>query len=744
MNRNVLLVLVATALGAIAPMSYAADPADANAPSTSGGADLAEIMVTAQRRSERAQDVPITLDHLSSGDLDKAGVRDFRDLQIVVPGLTYGGQGNSPEIAIRGVSSLLSTAGTESPNALYIDGVYQISQSLLNMDLPDIDHIDVLKGPQGTLFGRNATGGAIQIFTKNPSFTPTGDFAVEAGYFTGGGTSRASPATTARAFLAGPLVDGLLAGSISAAYQWVDGYQTQDTTGERTGTIEKETVRGKLLFTPGENAKITLGFFVMDMPNLQGQLLETPFNGLSAASVYPGTNVSTQPYHSSNAPGIDASNFKEYGGTLRGEFDFSAGTLTSLTGNDHSFTHNFNAVSGGDSPACEAAFACIDYDFNPDTNEWSQEFNFASKQFGMTSFVAGLFYYYGDGSQVSTVNPSVVPGGELTQDATFLIRAYAAYGDVTITPTDRLSLLLGVRDGSEKHNDKDLNPADGVAPREATFVSAQPRASVTYKLTDTLNTYFTYSQGFKAGLTGITNTSVDFRPVAPEKIDSYEVGLKYGTGQLTWDAAAFYYDYKNKQEQTFNGLSTIVQNTGPVRIDGLDTDATMKLTDEFTLRYALTWIPTAKYLDFPSASGYSTVRVPAGEPGAGSFLPLLTNAAGTGFDATGDRLIRTPTITWSTTLGYQTHVEGGTVDASATGFYSTQSTSDITGTIRQGGYFTLNGQAGYKWESGWRVGVFGRNLTNKAYIVAGLASADGFLANYAPPREVGLSASYSF
>src|SRR3546814_166077 len=133
-----------------------------------GQTDLSDIIVTAQRRSERLKDVPLTLTAVSSNDLAKSGVTSARNLQNVVSGFNFSGFGTSPEPSIRGVSTTLSCPGCENPNALYIDGIYYGAQPVLANDFGDVERIEVLKGPQGTLFGRNATGGAIQIFTKTP------------------------------------------------------------------------------------------------------------------------------------------------------------------------------------------------------------------------------------------------------------------------------------------------------------------------------------------------------------------------------------------------------------------------------------------------------------------------------------------------------------------------------------------------------------------------------------------------
>src|SRR5690606_2980200 len=336
------------------------------------------------------------------------------------------------------------------------------AQNLLNMDLPDVERIEVLKGPQGTLFGRNATGGAIQIFTRNPSFEPTADIGLETGYYTGSGSSRSSPRYQVRGFVSGPLVEDLVAASLSASYQFVDGFMTNDVNGERTGRIEKHSVRGKLLFTPNDATEITLTGYYLDMPDIQGQLLGIPYNGLTAASdpvflapPFGGDGVvPVEPYHSASLPGYDKAEFREYGGILRAQFDLDAGTLTAITGYNDSSTHNLNNVDGAKSPAfCLATFACIQYDFKPVTEELSQEINFASVDLGRLSYVAGLFYYDAKGSTLGRIQESLVPGGILANDGHYQTTAYAAYGELTYAATDNTTLLLGLRYSKEEQDD---------------------------------------------------------------------------------------------------------------------------------------------------------------------------------------------------------------------------------------------------------------------------------------------------
>ena len=719
----------------------------ASSQATSGAANAAQletIVVTAQRRSERLQDVPLTVTALGGATLEKDGITSPRDLQNAVSGITFSGLGTVSEPSIRGVSTGIS-AGS-NPIALYVDGVYQLNQASLNADLPDVSQLEVLKGPQGTLFGLNAVGGAIVITTKSPSFTPTGDFTLEPGYYTGNDGSRTSGRIDAKGFVAGPLIDGLLAGSLSANYDFTDGYLADDADdGKRTGRIDKVNTRAKLLFTPAPFAKITLSaFYIHD--NDQGLLGATAAPGLSAADYFPGSVVPHTPYNVAYDPGNFLATLEQYGTNLRGVFDTPYGTLTSITAYESALTRNLNSVADArGSFACQISFSCVDFDFTNDDHEITQENDFSSRRFGIFSATAGFLYYDSQSKTVGKIGEAFIPGGLTVENNYLHSTSYSVYGEGVAHLTDRLSVIAGVRFNYEPHDDLAL-PLVGQASTvdlQKNFYSTTPRFSVKYDLTHSLNAYFTYSQGYRAGLTGANNnlSTPPFTPVAPERITAYEGGLKFAAPRLTLDGSVFYYDYKNKQEQIFTGEGDVVENTGPVTIYGFDFDGAVQITPDVRFNAAVTYIPEARYDDFPNASGQSTVFSPM----CGGFCPGDRSVVEPTFDATGDRLEKAPEVTANGTLSYTHALAPGNFDASAIASFSSEYTNDLTGVLRQPAYVTLNVQAGLRLRgTSARIGVFARNLTGAVYQVNGLTGAGAFSEGFSQPREVGASLNYSF
>jgi iron complex outermembrane recepter protein len=701
---------------------------------------LDEVVVTAQRREERLKDVPLTVVAMSEDQLEKAGVTNIFDLQNVVSGLTYSGVGNSTQPAIRGLSTMVSTNGSENPNALYVDGVYYATNQLLGANLPDVARIEVLKGPQGTLFGRNSVGGAIRIFTKNPTFKPTGDFTVDAGYYTGNGTSRSNPHGAFRGFISVPLVDNTLAVSLSGGYDKTNGFMTNDITGDKYGKIERSNARTKLLWQATDNIKAIVSAYYLKHDD-EGLQSATPLNGQVVSSFRTDAALAiipSLPYHSAYDSGltdINVATVKNYGFGANVQFDLdNMGTLTSITDwnsnkivNLTTFTHSKNA------PACVTSFACVDYSYFFSLKAFSQEFNFVSEKFGMFRTTAGLFYYHQDSTTDAYLQASTIPGGNRLKSEEFKIDSSAVYGEVEITPTEQLTFIVGGRYTREPHDDSARTTV--TVGKKETFTSFIPRVTAKYAFMPQLNVYATYSVGEKSGLSGIANTASvpQYAPVDPEKNHAYELGMKYASTGFTFNLSGFYYDYKNKQEQGFTGTSVFLLNSGPVKIQGFDADSSIRLTRDFTFRANASWVPTAEYKDFPHAAGYTLDRNPSG-----SFRQVDQNASGL-------RLVKAPELTANGTLEFAHEMGKGTLDASASLSYSSTVYHDIFHVMKQSPYTTLNAQTGYKFDnSGLRVSVFGRNITNKAYIANGFSSGQGYTVAYARPREVGVSVNYSY
>jgi iron complex outermembrane receptor protein len=729
-----LLAGLASIADAQAQSATTAPAATANQPTGS----LEEIIVTAQKRSERLQDVPVTITALSADYLAKTGVERMSDLPTAVSGLLWSNQGAWIEPNIRGVYTNVAAIGSGSPIAIYLDGIYQPSQSGTIFNLPDVRDVEVLKGPQGTLFGRNATGGAIAIYTRDPSFTPTGDINVSAGAYAGSSVQTAGHYNV-NGFLSGPLnkVSDDLAGSISASYDATNGFTTDDVDGSRQGKIQSSVIRGKLLWKPSDSLQILGTAFYSQSEDQVGEEA-VPQNGVTAASQYPGSILpSSQPWHftfQGPPPGAWA-NIK--GASLKATMEFSAGTLTSLTGFTQSSVYVSVPIGAAYAPACAAAFVCINGVVIPRDQAVSQEFDFASKKWGGFSYVAGLYGLYDNQREHDSYN-----GGGFTDDSTIVTHAAAIFGEGTYEFTDQFSAKAGVRLSRDSLNAKGRDFTGAFTQYgDRSWDSATPRASLQYKFTPDLMTYFTYSQGFKAGVVSgqlppppAPGQSYP-QPADPEKISAYEVGMKATSDRYSVDLAAFYYDYKDLQVEIFNTqtFTTIPENATTAEIYGLDFDGKAKLNDSFQVRLSGTWLPTAKYKQFDHAV---------------AFVPPLTasgQVTDTDYNASNSRMLVTPKFTGTIAGTYGQSFDWGRFEATSTLYYSTGYRWEYTDTVTTGPYALLGANLTFLPNvNRFKYTLYGKNITNRAYVQGALPTSAANIIYWNLAREVGVTVGYSF
>ena len=723
---------VAHAQQAGTPTTSAAPSASGAAPSASGAGQpmVGEIVVTAQKRAERLQDVPLSITAVTGAALQKAGIANVRDLANVVPGLTFSSQGAWQEPAIRGVTTSVTSAGSENPVAIYLDGIYQPSQTASVFDLPDVSRVEVLKGPQGTLFGRNATGGAIQIFTLDPSFKPTGDITLTYGAYQGG--PKTGNEGGVKGYVSGPLVGDVLAGGVSFFYNRNDGYLQNDVSGKKTGGATSELVRAKLLYEPTDSLKVSGAVYYSRRFDL-GTEAGLPLNGVSAGAQWPGAIVPTKPWHMAYDSPQPMYRTEAYGASVRIDDSTDYGTLTSLTGYTHARAFENVDVDATYSPACLAAFACVDYRVSTPEEAVSEEIDFASKQYGPLSFIAGVFIYHDKGILTGLVDPTVVPGGVFSFEHQVNSNAYAGFTEITLKPTDRLTLIGGLRyNYDQKINFGAIGKNTPIAEfQNHVWHAVTPRYSVRYDIAHNVNAYFTYSEGFKSGV--FSDEDFAAPPANPEVLRAYEVGLKMVQPAYSLNAALFHYKYTNLQVEYFNGIQAFPANAAKATINGLDLDATWRAAAGLTFHGGLSYIPHAEYDEYKQAIIYAA---PLGPFGLATY---------NGVNVSGARLLRTPKITANFTADYTRDLAAGTRNASATASYSSSYDWELAGRVRTGAYTTLATQISYKPDgSHFRFIVFGKNLTNAAYINSTLLDATADMVFYAPPREIGAQVEYSF
>jgi iron complex outermembrane receptor protein len=681
---------------------------------------LEEVVVTAQRRSERLVDVPISITSVSANQLERAGVSGLLDLTIMVPGLKVDRQGGNTQPAIRGVTTLIADTGSDSNVAIYIDGVYQPNQRANNFDLPDIERIEVAKGPQGTLFGRNATGGAIQIFTKAPSFTPTGRFEL------GGGSYHD---IYGKAYVSGPVIADRVAVSLTGFFEKMDGYYHDlRKGGAHVGKLDSDLVRGKILLTPTDDLKITLiGTWLYRNDTSAGML--QPLNGNSQGRlVNPNGLFPTTPYETAVDGAITDSETRS--AMLKVEYDLGFGTLASTTSyadtNVHSLTDpDFSSVS------------VVTYDIRQPSKTFMQEVNFASLKDGPFSWIGGLFYYHSDARYA----PLAIPQSRVAIRAQQVAKAWAAFGEATYDVTDRLSVIGGVRYSREQHRlgGSFVVPSYPAIARH-TWDAWTPRVALRYEIAKNTNAYASYSKGFKSG--GFSTGSLNANPYNPESITAYEVGIKSRpSGAVQLNAAAFYYDYKNQQVQSaikVNGVDLgVTNNAAAAEIYGVDFDAAWQLTPEFAVNAGLS-IMDASYKSYKAA----LVNVPRVQAaGVDCRCGNVTAVV----DASGNPMIRAPDWTLTLSANYRKVFELGTLGLNGTLYHTDNYFITPDKRVQQPSYTMFNAQASWRPRgSHLEFTVYGKNLTDKAVFSSVFVNGLGDGVAYAAPRTFGGSVGYAF
>ncbi len=696
-------------------------------PTSSVNQGAGDIIVTAQKRSERLQDVPISIVTQTGDQLAAAGVTNTRDLAAVTPGLTYSYTGAWSQPALRGVSTSATNPGAESPIAMYLDGIYQPAQTAQIFDLPDVQRVEVLKGPQGTLFGRNATAGAIQIFTQDPTYDLHGKLTTTAGIVGGGGASKSAPHVGINGFVSTGLVPDTLAVSVAGYYDHQDGYlRNLARGGTRYGDVNSALIRGKVLFEPASNVKFMLTGYYARRMDRTGESANTPGRFTVAASV-PGAIIAERPWTIAvDAPERPYLRIKTLGGSLRGEIDLDdLGTFTSLTGYTYARTWLDTDIDGGfvsNTPAIRLALcpACTQYAVYQPSRSLSQELNFSSDKFGIFQLTAGVTYF-----RDRTAQGAIANAGSFFYNQIVKTRSLGAFAELTVTPIDDLTIIGGLRYSKEKANGSGSIFGFPVGIYNRIRNDAwTPRASVRYALSPRTNLFFTYSQGFKTGVTQqpycVPGITFDCSPANPERLTSYEGGIKTGSRDLSLTASVFHYQYKNLQLLVFDGIGSNIINAATARMTGVDFDATSSLTDVFKVRAGISWLPEAKFLDFPNAAVF--------------FTPTPT------IDASGTRLLRAPKVTAVAGIDYnQELANGAMISASANLSYSSRYRWEVTGRFNTGSYATLAARGSYAFpDSPVKVSVYGKNLTNKGFIQGTLLSGSALEAFYSAPREIGL------
>jgi len=710
----------------------AADPQVASigsepAAQTDGSTGLTDIVVTAQKRSERLQDVPVAVTAVSGQNLVNANITESKALSSVVPSLNFTQAASFAQPFIRGVGSRGNTAGDEQIVPIYVDGVYQIGMTAGFFKLNSIDRIEVLRGPQGTLFGRNAVGGAINILTRDPSPNASAEIGLGYGRFN---------EIRGDLYATGPLTDNLSA-NISMMRHQDDGYSRDILRGTKEAKSHTTSIRGKLLWEPAENltAKLT-GFFV-EAADATG-VASFPLNGNTAARRVDPTVVLGRGYRLSNSFSPSATT-KTYGGSL--DLDYEAGdvTISSLTSYAY-FTSNFmtdNDATASTNPSALAnsRFQGVDKHYT-----FTQEIRAASSGDGPFKWLIGGFLF-----RDILKNPAGLyrnyPGLDLTNRGT--TKSFALFGEAEYELTPELSVKAGLRYSKDVRT---ANTFDFLTSKRITadksWDDISPRLTIDYEIAPNQKIYFTYSEAFKSGLIvqPIQTSSINFvNVVDPEKLRSFEIGFKGDVSRnFRANIAAYYYNYKNVQV-TGQGIAptgatlSFLQNAAKEEIYGVDADFTYAPSPDLTMGLALAWIH-GRYKEFDSAS----VQLPRPD-GLGN--------AGATRDVSGFQIMRTPKLTvgYNISWAVPNDLFNGKLRFSGNVLYNSGWYFDVIERVSTGKYVDVNARV--SWTSPddhYTLALWGSNLANSQRLQSVTESGNGDRASLVRPISYGAEVRFKF
>ncbi len=757
------LLMPATALA-----QDAADQGDsvtAEAPAPTGG--LEEIVVTAQKQSESIQDVPISITAVGGQQLADMQVTTLQSLQGSVPNVQIDNFANTPASAvftIRAIGVIEPDPYAGNTVSIVVDGVPQFFSMGALIDTYDISRVEILRGPQGTLFGANTTGGVVNVVSAQP----TGEF---------GGWVKAAYGNWNRFDLSGaiemPLVEDLASVKVSGLHTQRDGWVTNVFNGKDMGSRNVDAVRGQLLVTPSSDFSITLqgeyvagrnGSPVVINGGLPGEANYVPegtfWNGAelpqyqSPCSVPGEPCVAPEKYFSGNNQVPDTSDMDTYFGVATLEWaNTPLGDLTSITGYKEFTLFEYTDQDGT---------AKTNNATRRKTNGWqfSQELRTAFES-GIFSGVAGVFYLqtHYDHYQMYKLDfalEGLAQFNSQDQDT----KSLSAFAQTYTQITDRLKLSAGIRFTHDKIDarstldtvfglpaltdpewDGGLNDPSAVhqinVGGKKSWDNVGWKVGLDYELTMDALVYASWARGFKSGgFTGRIGVAADGdTPFGPEEVDTYEVGLKadFLDNRLRTNLAVFYTDYRDMQlaqiyfDPATNTQGNRILNAGASTIKGFEFEAQAVPVYGLTFRGSIAYLD-AKYDEFIY-----------GDPVSGEF-----------FDLKGYRLQNAPE--WAGTVGVNYEYElgsGGRVVGDISWQYTDEkyytAILDTPRSLVQETY-NVDGLLTYHAPGdAWQIGLWGKNLLDTRYISTAYDSP-GYMAitGYAPPRQYGISAQVNF
>jgi len=727
------------------------------------------IEVTSQYRTQNIQTVPIAVTSLGANDLEKSDITDASTVANFVPGMTFAefspGQAN---ISMRGINTSDDGAGLDNSVGLFLDGVYIGRGASINFDMFDLERIEVLRGPQGTLFGRNAIGGAISVITAKP----TEDFNAKVGATVGNkGIIRY------QGLVNGALSDDLF-GKFSLSHREHDGYVHNVILNKDHKDEDVTSFRGQLLYKADSSEWLLSADHMNDDREDMGRF---PVVNGNQDYVSELADLNGNGDFQSASPVDGFSNREASGVSLTGTIDFDTGSLTTITAFRHADTDWEMAVIGaplingagptynfGDPSTPEDDFYGIDPidDIIEDIDTFTQEFRWVSNVNDKFSYTAGVFFLIEDTERLeqwkialnSYAGDQAIVGNE-TSATNNKTTSYAAYGQGNYVFNDQWELTFGLRytkdtkdysatsvncaldlTGTEFENMAECQGVGGslsiiseafTIDTEDSWSDLSPMANLKYLYSDDLMFYSSIARGFKsggfAGSQGVESSAST--PVDPEYATNYELGFKgdFLDETLRFNTTLFYTDYQDLQVTRFGPTAGSefgtfqTTNIGSADVQGLELEFNWNVTDNLNMsgNYA--------YLD--------------------TKIEDLVLDTGNGFiDGSGNPLRQAPENSYQLTMNYFVPLEQGELDFRLEYSYTGEQTMDLVNTnVKLEEADVVNARISWATaDESLTLALWAKNLTDEANIVHVYTVGPGVIGVWGEPRTFGISATYTF
>lgn len=710
-----------------------------------------DIVVTAQKREQRLQDVPVAVTAISGSELARTGINNVENLQAVVPNFSLGQSGGVARVTLRGIGLANISTGAEGSIAFHVNNVFISRGAAAFGSFYDLERIEVLRGPQGTLFGRNATGGSINVITRKP----TSEFS---GY--GQATIGNYDRLAFEGAVGGPIVGDVVLARLAFQTEDRSGYGKNIVTGRDIDDANQRSIRGSLELRPSERMTIDIvadlheehdrafGFhyFGPGAEDLQGNVV-TPI-GLLLGGI-------TAPDPRDLASDTDPRNDRKFWGVLvDARYDLGFSELRSISSYRKTRYRTESDLDG-----TSVAFTSPWVQFE-NARQVSQELQLVGDSADWT-WLGGLFYFHEklDGNLLFPINdvfiggPGVLrqglaAGGMLKTDAA------AAFGQVSYKLTPTLKLTVGGRYSWEKKSVDEkfafdlfrpydrLNPVIPFIRRtdDKSFSSFTPRVALDYQPNPDLLLYASWSKGFKSGTYNLGGVQA---PLSPEKVQAFEGGIKstFADRRIQANIAGFYYEYTDLQVgKVINNLIAL-ENAATATIYGAELEIHARPVDSLRADLSFSYL-NAKFDEYISADNFR----PAGD---GVTVDPVTGAPA--FNLAGNTVPQAPEFTIFAGAEYLMEVPFGTFSLRGEVLWTDRvyfSAFNRTN-VSQPSRTILNAFLNFADDAErWNFSIYGKNLSNKTYatdMIVSVVEAGGPInGSVGEPRTYGMSVRYNF